>query len=108
MWFCVATFDTQDFGAEPVDGGIQVTGRYINGSRARGSLLVIESLSVFFMVLKRNLTDQSFMKKIPMLPSRYTVLAYDLEENGLPNLHPANLDEQTVILNETGECVKIQ
>ncbi|CAI8019265.1 hypothetical protein GBAR_LOCUS11596 [Geodia barretti] len=96
------TFDTQNFNAEPVDGGIQVTGRYINGSRARGSFLVIESFHHSnFIVLKRNGTDQSFMKKIPMPPSRYTVHAYDLEENGLPNLHPANLDEQTVILNET-------
>ena len=43
------------------------------------------------------------MKKIPMPPSRYTVHAYDIEENGLPNPHPANLDEQTVII-ETGEC----
>ena len=39
-----------------------------------------------------------------MPPSRYTVHAYDLEENGLPNPHPANLYEQTVILNETGVC----
>jgi hypothetical protein len=95
------TFDTQDINAEPVDGGIQVTGRYINGSRARGSFLVFESFSSYFIVLKRNGTDQSFMDKISMPPSRYTVHAYDLEENGLPNLHPANLYEQTVILNET-------
>ncbi|CAI8034659.1 hypothetical protein GBAR_LOCUS19492 [Geodia barretti] len=92
------TFDTQDFNAEPVDGGIQVTGRYINGSHSRGTFLVIESFSVFFIVLKRNVTDQSLMKKIPMPPSRYTVHAYDIEENGLPNPHPANLDEQTVII----------
>ena len=57
-----------------------------------------------FIVLKRNGTDQSFMNKISMPPSRYRVHAYDLEENGLPNPHPANLDEQIVILNETGEC----
>ena len=55
-------------------------------------------------MLKRNGTDQSFINNVSMPPSRYTVHAYDLEENGLPNPHPANLDEQTVIINGTGEC----
>ena len=102
----VATFDVQNLYAKPMnDGRIQITGTFINGSKAKGCLLAFESNSseIRFVIVKRNESEQSFLKMISLPPSKYTVYGYDMEENSLPNPHPANLDVESIMVNGTGE-----
>ena len=87
------------------DGRIQVTGKFINGSKAKGCLLAFESNSseISFVIVKRNESEQSFLKMMSLPTSKYTVYGYDLEENSLPNAYPANPDVESIMVNGTGE-----
>ncbi|CAI8051932.1 hypothetical protein GBAR_LOCUS28410, partial [Geodia barretti] len=89
------TFDVQRPHAVATDDGsmIKVTGEFINKSRAKGSFLALQSnfsTKITFIVLKRNGINNIFSETISMPPSFYAVYVHDLEENSLPNMHPAN------------------
>ena len=91
----IATFDVQRPHAVATDDGnmIKITGEFINKSRAKGSFLALQSSSsteITFIVLKRNGINNIFSETISMPPSIYAVYVHDLEENSLPNVHPAN------------------
>ena len=91
----IATFDVQRPHAVATDDGsmIKVTGEFINKSRAKGSFLALQSnfsTKITFIVLKRNEINNIFSETISMPPSFYAVYVHDLEENSLPNMHPAN------------------
>lgn len=87
---CTGTFDAQNAIFEPVPKGIRVTVTYINGTSALGSLTVIQSektKSDRYQLLYRN--KESDVISLPPDDTGYTILVYDLEQNGLPSSMPA-------------------
>lgn len=79
-----------------VDKGISITVTFINGSSALGSFIVMQSendKSDHYQPLYRN--KESDVISLPPVDTTYTVLVYDLEENGLPSAMPAiEIDEK--------------
>ena len=82
------------------DGQINVTGSFINESRAFGCFIAIQcnvTTEITFIALRRRkYGDQGISEVIPMPPSNYTVHAYDLEEGAQLNPWPANPDPVSV------------
>ena len=95
-----ATYDVQEPRAESNDGRkIVVNGTLIGNSPARGCFVAIQcdfTTEITFIALKRNGTNQNLSMAISMPASNYTVYVHDLEKNGLPNIHPANLVPSSV------------
>jgi hypothetical protein len=94
------TYDVQEPHAESNDGKrIVVNGTLIGNSPAKGCFVVIQcnfSTQITFIALKRNGTNQNLSMAISMPASNYTVYVHDLEKDGLPNIHPANLVPSSV------------
>ena len=71
-----------------------MTGEFITDSRARGCFIVIicnASTADVFRALQQNDSSVTHIEDIINVPpSTYTVYAYDLEEDALPNPFPAN------------------
>ena len=70
--------------------GIHVTVTFINGSSAVGSFIVVKSGSNrpdHYQPLYRN--RESDVISLPPNDTGYTMLVYDLEEDGLPSTMPA-------------------
>ena len=81
------------------DGQINVTGSFINESRAFGCFIAIQcnvTTEITFIALKRRNGEQRVSEVIPMPPSNYTIHAYDLEEGAQLNTWPANPDPGNV------------
>ena len=95
-----ATYDVQEPRAESTDGRkIDVNGELIGNSFAKGCFVVIQcnyTTQITFIALKRNGENQRLSGAIPMPASNYTVYVHDLEKDGLPNIHPANLVPSSV------------
>ncbi|CAI8045438.1 hypothetical protein GBAR_LOCUS25133 [Geodia barretti] len=89
------TYDVQEPHAESTDGRkIVVNGVLIGNSRAKGCFVVIQcnfSTQITFIALKRNGENRRLSGAISTPTSNYTVYMHDLEKDGLPNVHPANL-----------------
>ena len=110
---CAATFDVQDPHAEPMgDGQINVTGSFINDTRAFGCFIAIQcnvTTEITFIALRRRNGEQRVSEVIPMPPSNYTIHAYDLEEGAQLNPWPANPDPGNVPMiqvNGTSKPIK--
>ena len=104
-----ATFDVQDPHAEPMgDGQINVTGSFINDTRAFGCFIAIQcnvTTEITFIALRRN-GEQRVSEVIPMPPSNYTIHAYDLEEGAQLNTWPANPDPGNVSMIQVNGASK--
>ena len=98
-----ATFDVQNAMVESVcDNMVSLYLEFINESSAIGSFIVLEdhfSTEDTFVVLKWNAMDSKISQNISVSASTYTVYFYDLENNALPNTHPALSTFQIVIIN---------
>ena len=95
-----ATYDVQEPRAEPNDGRkIVVNGELIGNSPAKGCFVAIQcnfTTQISFIALKRNGENLRLSGAISMPASNYTVYVHDLEKDGLPNIHPANLVPSSV------------
>ena len=97
----IATYDVQNPEATWSEDGMMVTGEFITDSRARGCFIVIisyEDTADVFRALQREDSSVTHIEEIINVPpSTYTVYAYDLEENALPNPFPANTTRSDTI-----------
>ena len=79
-----------------------VRGEFMSGSRAAGCLVVLQgppsSPDVFRALLRTQFQD-TVSTTVPVPPSTYTVYGYDLEENGLPNIMPAVVLENQILVD---------
>ena len=79
--------------------GVRLTVTFINGSSAVGSFIVVQSennKSDHYRPLYRN--SESDVIPLPPDDTGYTVLVYDLEEDGLPSTMPAvKVDEKVFV-----------
>ena len=98
-----ATFDVQSAVVESVyDNMISLCLEFIEDSSAIGSFVVLGdhfSTEDTFVVLKWNVMDSTISQNISVSASTYTVYFYDLEDNALPNTHPAVSTFQVVSVN---------
>lgn len=98
-----ATFDVLNAMVKKTDKGINITVTFINGSSALGSFIVMQSQndkSDHYQSLHRN--KESDVISLPPVDATYTVLVYDLEQNGLPSAMPA------IEINETVNVTRSQ
>ena len=83
-------------------GRITVAGEFISNTLATGCFIVIQSDSrtadIYRALLRQN-SEQTVSEVISVPPSNYTVYAYDLEENALPNPLPAVSSGTTININ---------
>ena len=115
MLLCfTATYDVQDPQVKPLGGGeVNVTGNFINDSRAVGCFLAIQcniTTEIIFIALKRRGREQEVTETISLPSSSYTVYAHDLEEGAVINHHPANLDPDNVPMIKvtgTSKCFSV-
>ena len=98
-----ATFDVQNPMVESVaDNMISISLEFIEESSALGCFVVLEdhfNTNITFVVLKQNAMDSTISQNISVSASTYTVYFYDLEDNALPNTHPAVSTLQVVSVN---------
>ena len=98
-----ATFDVQNGMVESVyDNMVILCLEFIEESSAIGSFVVLEdhfSTEETFVVLKRNAMKNTISQNISVSASTYTVYIYDLEDNALPNTHPALSTFQVLVIN---------
>ena len=90
---------------------ITITGEFIEDSHAKGAFLTIlsnSSAEIIYLVLKRIGLNRFFSGMIALPPSNYTVFVYDLEENHLPNNHPANLVPDYVLIKDARKFFSIK
>ena len=105
-----ATYDVQEPHAEPSNDGkkIVVMGELIRNSPAKGCFVAIQcnfTTEITFIALKRNGENLRLSGDISMPASNYTVYVHDLEKDGLPNKHPANLVPSSVeIMHGEEKC----
>ena len=88
---------------------IDVNGELIVNSSAKGCFVAIQcnyTTQITFIALKRNGTNQNLSMEISMPASNYTVYVHDLEKDGLPNIHPANLVPSNVEITHGEENCK--
>ena len=101
--FIAATFDVQNPVVECVgDNMIGISLEFIDESSALGCFVVLEDhfgTEDTFVVLKRNAMDSAISQNISVSASTFTVYFYDLEDNALPNTHPAVSTLQVVSVN---------
>ena len=100
-----ATFDIQNPTASKDGSNIKVEGEFISGTFATGCFILIQcndSTADIYRALLRQGSEQTVSEVISVPPSIYTVYAYDLEENALPNPLPA-VSSGTPI-NITSDC----
>ena len=94
------TFDVQNATVDPVPEGVLVTVTFINGSSAVGSFIVVQSGNSrpdHYRPLYRD--RGSDVISLPPDDTGYTVLVYDLEEDGLPSTMPAvEVDEKLFVM----------
>ena len=86
-----------------------VNGELIGNSSAKGCFVAIQcnfTTEITFIALKRNGENQTLSMEIPMPASNYTVYVHDLEKDGLPNIHPANLVPSNVEIMDGEEKCK--
>lgn len=84
--------DILDANVRLVDGGIFVKVIFINESSAVGCFTVVQSAQNRpdqYRMLTRNGTIASDIISVPLDGTGYTVLVYDIEQNGLPSTMPA-------------------
>ena len=95
-----ATFDIQYFRAERNGDVIVVIGEFIAESFAKGFFIVLqcdETTVDTYRALPWNGMEQRVSETIEVPPSNYTVYAYDIENDGLPYVMPANIPENETI-----------
>ena len=105
-----ATYDVQNPVVESVgDNMISLSLDFIEGSSALGCFVVLEdhfSTEDTFVLLKRNAMD-SESQNISVSASTYTVYFYDIENNALPNSHPAVSTLQVVSVNGSSKFIVV-
>ena len=96
-YFSTATFDVQTVTVEDNGSMIAVTGRFITDSYAKGCFIAIqfnETIADDYYALPQNGLEQTQYKTIFNVPSStYTLFAYDIENDGLPNEMAAMIQE---------------
>ena len=102
-----ATNDVQsaDASTNGTNNMILVTGKFIEETRAKGCFVVLQceygSPDVFRALLLPNNFSGSVENTIDGVPaSTYTMLVYDLEEDGLPNTKPAVEQSRNVTVDD--------
>ena len=104
-----ATYDVQDPMVESVaKNKISISLDFIEESSALGCFVVIEdhfaTSEDTFLVMKRYAMDSTISQNISVSASTYTVYFYDLEDNALPNAHPAVSTLQVISVNGLSKC----
>ena len=102
--YFTATFDIQNSTAEGKGDGITVKGDFITDSFAKGCLIVLkcnETTEDKYQAIPWNGSEPTVSETIKVPSSTYTVYAYDIENNGLPYVMPANIPENVTI---TAHC----
>ena len=94
--------------ATTIDGNsIHLIAKLIINSSARGcfiALLSEDGSPDEFRAFLRSQHNSVLMGTIEnLLPSTYTILVYDIEENGVPNRNPAYELSNGVVINTTGK-----
>ena len=100
-WLSTATFDIQNPRASKDGSNITVEGEFINTTLATGCFIVIQGHSSnadIYRALLRRGSEQTMSEVISVPTSNYTVYAYDLEENALPNPLPAVSSGTTITI----------
>lgn len=96
-YFSAATFDVQSVIVEENGSIIAVTGKFITDSYAKGCFIVVQfngSIADGYYAIPRNGLEQTCYGAIThMASSSYTLFAYDIEDNGLPNEIAAMIQE---------------
>ena len=105
-----ATFDVQNAVVESVyDNMISLCVEFLENSSAIGSFVVLGdhfSTEDTFVVLKQNAMNSTILyQSISVSASNYTVYFYDLEDNAIPNVHPAFSTLQVVSVNGSSKYV---
>ena len=109
-----ATYDVQSAAADTTKGNneITLTGEFIENTTAEGCFVVLQceyrNPDVFRALLLPN-NSSTYVKSTihDVVSSTYHTLVYDLEEDGLPNSHPAVEQNTTVTVTGNGECLLI-
>ena len=86
-------------------GEIRVDGEFIENTTAEGCFIVLqceeESPDVFIALPLPDDAGTNVSSTIDNIPpSTYTMLVYDLEQDGLPNTHPAQTPSNTVTVDD--------
>ena len=80
---------------------IIMTGFLADNSSAKGLFVVLQSDNKspdLFQAVLRDGQERAVSSRVGVPPSTYTVLVYDLEQDGLPNENIATLPTETVIM----------
>ena len=86
--------------AEGTGDVIDVEGHFITDSFARGCFIVLqcdETTADIYRAISRNEFEQMVSKTIELPSCTYTVYVYDIENDGLPYVMPANIPENEKI-----------
>jgi hypothetical protein len=105
-----ATYDVQSAAADTTKGTnnkIKLTGEFIENTTAQGCFVVLQceyrNPDVFRALLLPDDFSTSVQSTIhDVISSTYNMLVYDLEEDGLPNSHPAVEQNTTVTVARNG------
>jgi hypothetical protein len=105
-----ATYDVQSAAADTTKGTnnkIKLTGEFIENTTAQGCFVVLQceyrNPDVFRALLLPDDFSTSVQSTIhDVISSTYNMLVYDLEEDGLPNSHPAVEQNTTVTVMGNG------
>ena len=89
-------------------GEIRVDGEFIENTTAEGCFIVLqceeESLDVFIALPLPDDGGTNVSSTIDSIPpSTYTMLVYDLEQDGLPNTHLAFKNESNIVTVDDGK-----
>ena len=107
-YFSTATFDVQTVTVKDNGSMIAVTGRFITDSYAKGCFIAIqfnETIADDYYVSQNGL-EQTRYKTIFNVPfPTYTLFAYDIEDDGLPNEMAAMIQEHDI--NVTTYCKSV-
>ena len=108
-FFFPATFDVKNVVVTQDSSEAVITGNFITNSSAKGLFLVLHSDDGSpdkFRTLLRGDREESLSNSITVPPSTYSVLVYDVEENGLPNSIPVFVIRDKQLTMTTGRSFK--
>lgn len=103
--FSAATFDVQIVNATGGDNMVSMEGEFIDNSRAKGCVVVLQQCHIgeadLFRALPLPKNTTIVYSDIFNIPSsNYSLFVHDLEENGLPNRDQAYEQSDTVTVME--------
>ena len=102
--------DTESVRTEVVPTGIEVEATLVSGSSSLGCFIVVQSnkTSDYYRALLRGDGDRvSDVIPLPPVETSYTVIVYDLQQNGLPSRIPAIIITEVVQVNGSGTYLRV-